>query len=175
MTSWLLSRRRPSPGAFLQGAAALLVAAQLTACSPAVPARAADAGNTSEPIVPVARVVRGDLFNDVTLTAEFEPYQEVDVMSKIAGYVRTIKVDVGDRVRQGQVLAVLDVPEMQDEIAKASAAVEEADAQFAAASGEVTRADSAHEVAHMSHERLRRVRAGAWARAPAGGGRGARP
>jgi RND family efflux transporter MFP subunit len=138
-------------------ALALLLAAGLSACSPAVPARAADISEDTEPTVPVAKVVRGDLFNDVTLTAEFEPYQEVDVMSKIAGYVRTISVDVGDRVHQGQVLAVLDVPEMQDEIAKASAAVEEADAQLAAASGEVTRADSAHEVAHMSHERMRRV------------------
>jgi RND family efflux transporter MFP subunit len=143
--------------ALFGGAVVLTLGAAASACSSSAPAHTADGGDSSAPNVPVATVVRGDLFNDVTLTAEFEPYQEVDLMSKIAGYVRIIKVDVGDRVRQGQVLAVLDVPEMQDEIAKASAAVEEADAEFAAASGEVTRADSAHEVAHMTHERMRRV------------------
>ena len=74
------------------------------------------------------------------LTAEFEPYQEVEVMAKISGYVREISVDVGDRVRQGQVLATLDMPEMQNELAKASAAIEQADAELAVASGQVKRA-----------------------------------
>ena len=50
------------------------------------------------------------------LTAEFQPFQEVDVMAKVAGYVRSIKVDLGDRVREGQVLAELEIPEMTDEV-----------------------------------------------------------
>ena len=46
-------------------------------------------------------------------------------MAKVAGYVRSIKVDLGDHVREGQVLAELEIPEMTDDISKASAMVEQ--------------------------------------------------
>jgi RND family efflux transporter MFP subunit len=120
-----------------------------------------EAGPTGAParvaMVRTATVVRRDLSNDLPMTAEFEPYQEVDVMAKIAGYIRTISVDVGDWVRAGQVLATLDVPELQDELAKAAAEVERADAELAAATGEVKRAEATHEIARLSHQRLQRV------------------
>jgi multidrug efflux pump subunit AcrA (membrane-fusion protein) len=70
--------------------------------------------------VPVARIERGAIARTTVLTAEFQPFQEVDVMAKVAGYVRTIHVDLGDRVREGQVLAELEVPEMTNEVSKAS-------------------------------------------------------
>ena len=50
------------------------------------------------PTVPVVRVTAEDLSRGLVLTAEFKPYQEVDVMAKVAGYIRKINVDVGDRV-----------------------------------------------------------------------------
>jgi RND family efflux transporter MFP subunit len=133
----------------------LLYGCFITGCSPIEAGRSAG----SPPIVTVrtAAVVRQDLSNELALTAEFEPFQEVDVMAKIAGYIRTIAVDVGDRVREGQVLATLDVPEMQDELAKAAAAVEQADAEFAAATSEARRADATHEIARLSHERIRKA------------------
>ena len=58
------------------------------------------------------------------LTAEFEPFQEVDVMAKVSGYIREIKVDIGDRVQEGQLLATLEIPEMQDDLTRAAAAIE---------------------------------------------------
>jgi RND family efflux transporter MFP subunit len=107
--------------------------------------------------VPVASATRRDLRTDLSLTAEFEPYQEVEVMAKVSGYVRSISVDVGDRVRRGQVLATLDIPEMGNELAKAGAAIEQADAELAVASGQARRADAAHDIAHLSHDRLKRA------------------
>src|SRR5436190_19840398 len=68
------------------------------------------------PAVAVARAATADLSRGIVLTAEFKPYQEVDLMAKVAGYVKNINVDAGDRVRQGQLLAILEVPEMQDDI-----------------------------------------------------------
>ncbi len=62
-----------------------------------------------------------DLSSDLVLTAEFEPFQQVDVMAKVSGYVRSIKVDIGDRVRAGQLLATLEIPEMEDDLTKAAA------------------------------------------------------
>ena len=73
--------------------------------------------------VAVAKVTREDLAHDIVLTAEFKPYQEVDVMAKEAGYIKSIRVDIGDRVKAGQLLAELEIPEMQDDMARAAASV----------------------------------------------------
>ena len=70
------------------------------------------------PIVPVAKARAPNLSDDVALTAEFVPYQEVDVMAKVAGYVRAIRVDIGDRVREGELLATLQVPEMENQLTR---------------------------------------------------------
>ena len=92
-------------------------AALLTGCKSSAPPPVAI------PTVPVATVGEATLGNDLTLTAEFLPYQDVDVMAKVAGYVKTISVDIGDHVQQGQVLAVLEIPELQDQIVQDKAAI----------------------------------------------------
>ena len=73
------------------------------------------------PTVAVAKVTSEDLSRNLVLTAEFKPYQEVDVMAKVAGYIKKINVDVGDRVKQGQLLATLEIPEMGDDLRRADA------------------------------------------------------
>ena len=75
------------------------------------------------PTVAVAKVTRGDVSQALTVAAEFRPFQEIDVHAKVAGYLKSINVDVGDRVEAGQLLAVLEVPEMQDELQQDEAAV----------------------------------------------------
>jgi RND family efflux transporter MFP subunit len=120
------------------------------------PDKGADA-EASMAIVPVARIVRGDIASTTVLTAEFQPFQEVDVMAKVAGYVRAIRVDLGDRVREGQVLAELEIPEMTNEISKAAAMVEQTESEIAAANDELQRAESAHQIAHLSYTRLLEV------------------
>jgi RND family efflux transporter MFP subunit len=108
-------------------------------------------------IVPAARITRADIANKAVLTAEFQPFQEVDVMAKVAGYVRSIKVDLGDHVREGQVLAELEVPEMTDEVSRAAAIVAQGGAEIAAARDELRRAESSHQIAHLSYTRLQEV------------------
>jgi RND family efflux transporter MFP subunit len=115
------------------------------------------AGSSSGDVVPVAKVVRKNLSNSIVVTAEFIPYQEVDVMAKVAGYVRSIKVDIGDRVREGQVLAELEVPEMQDDLEKAAAAVQAAEANIVTAQNDLARATSAQEMTHLSFTRIKDV------------------
>jgi RND family efflux transporter MFP subunit len=107
--------------------------------------------------VPVVRVSRGDIVSRSILTAEFQPFQEVDLMAKVAGYVRSISVDLGDRVREGQVLAELEIPEMTNELAKAAAIVEQSQSEIAAARDDLQRAESAHQIAHLSYTRLQEV------------------
>src|SRR5216683_628849 len=62
-------------------------------------------------VAPVVKAAPADLTREVVLTAEFKPYQEVDVHAKIAGFLKKIYVDIGDRVRAGQLLAELEIPE----------------------------------------------------------------
>jgi RND family efflux transporter MFP subunit len=108
-------------------------------------------------VVPVVQVSRGDLSGKIVLSAEFEPYQEVDVMAKVSGYVKSINVDMGDRVREGQLLATLEIPEMADDANKALAAVQTADADIAALRDEVHRVESNHELSHLSYARIEAV------------------
>jgi RND family efflux transporter MFP subunit len=106
------------------------------------------------PTVAVAKVTTEDLSRELVLTAEFKPFQEVDVMAKVAGYIKKINVDVGDRVQQGQLLATLEVPEMADDLTRAGAAVERSQADVARSKDELARAESAHQMAHVAYERL---------------------
>lgn len=109
------------------------------------------------PAVPVATAGPATLENNIVLTAEFVPYQQVDVMAKIAGYVKSIKVDIGDHVRQNAVLATLDVPEVQDNVAKAKAAVAGADANIVTAQGALQRAQAGANIASLSFKRIQDV------------------
>jgi RND family efflux transporter MFP subunit len=80
--------------------------------------------------VAVARVGREDLFNEVTIPAEFRPYLQVELHAKVSGYVDQINVDIGDQVKAGQLLARLEVPELRDELARAQAAEKRAEADY---------------------------------------------
>lgn len=126
----------------------------LSACKEHKPAEVKAA---TRPSVAVAKATPANLSRGVALTAEFRPYQEVEVMSKVAGYVRKMYVDVGDHVREGQVLATLEVPEMADELARNSANIDRANAEVARARDEVQRAQSAHQLSHLSYSRLAAV------------------
>lgn len=80
--------------------------------------------------VPVARVTRQDLYNDYTIPAEFRPYVEVELHAMVSGYVRDMNVDFGDHVKAGQLLAKLEVPELQEELQKAIATTQKAGADY---------------------------------------------
>lgn len=136
----------------LAGAALLVVLS--TSCSRATAVAGSPQEASDPPTVAVAKASRTDLSSSVMLTAEFEPFQEIDVMAKVSGYIRGIKVDIGDRVKAGQLLATLEVPEMQDDLNRAAASIDEANAELAAARDELQRAQSAHDMAHLSYSRI---------------------
>jgi RND family efflux transporter MFP subunit len=95
-----------------------------------------------------------DMRNDVTLTAELEPYYEVDVMAKEAGYIRHMLVDIGDHVKAGQLLCVIEIPELQDDLQRAKADVQTATAEQSAAEQDRKRAMAAEAIAHLSYTRI---------------------
>ena len=112
------------------------------------------ATNADVTVVPVATVGRSNLASNLVLTGEFIPYQEIDVMAKEAGYIKSIRVDIGDRVKTGQLLAELEIPEMQDDMERAAANVQASEADIATAQGNLTRAQSSHDIAQLSYKRV---------------------
>jgi len=106
------------------------------------------------PTVAVVKVTRGDVAQVLSVAAEFRPFQEIDVHAKVAGYLKSIHVDVGDRVHAGQLLAVLEIPELQDELHQDDAAVKRAQEEVNRAQADLDRAGSAHQVAHLGATRL---------------------
>lgn len=90
----------------------------------------AAAGSAAAHTVAAARVVREDLYNELAIPAEFRPYEEVELHAKVSGYVDKIDVDFGDRVKSGQLLAQLEVPELKDELDGARATQQRAEADY---------------------------------------------
>src|SRR5262249_25508999 len=100
---------------------------------------------------------RQDLSRDQVLMAEFRPYQEIDVHAKVAGYLKKIYVDVGDQVKQGQLLATLEIPEMTSDIDVARAAKNRSQEEIGRAESELHRAEAAYQDAHLTYTRLAAV------------------
>src|ERR1700685_3888172 len=61
------------------------------------------------PTVAVVKVDRENISDTLEIASEFQPYQEIDVFAKVSGYVRKLYVDFGTHVKQGQLLADLEV------------------------------------------------------------------
>lgn len=89
-----------------------------------------DGGSTVLPSVAVAKVTREDLFRTITIPAEFRPYVEANLNAKVSGYVDHMNVDFGDKVKAGQLLATLIVPELKSELTNAIAAEQKAQADY---------------------------------------------
>jgi RND family efflux transporter MFP subunit len=119
--------------------------------------RAATLPARSAQTVAVAKAERSDLAQTLTLAAEFRPFQEIDVHAKVAGYLKNIYVDVGDRVKAGQVLAVLEIPELLDDVQQDEAVIRRSSEEINRAHADLDRAESMHRVAHLGAERLAAV------------------
>jgi len=109
------------------------------------------------PLAPAAQVAvvhRGNIAQVLTLAGQFQPYQIVDVHPKVSGFIRHIYVDIGDRVHQGETLAVLEVPELQAQLAGTVSEVGRSKDEIRRAEHEVKRAESTHAALHADYQRL---------------------
>lgn len=120
-------------------------------------AHADSAGAAGLPSAAVAAVERHNVGSTLTIAGEFKPFQDVDVHAKVAGYIKQIYVDVGDRVKEGQTIAVLEVPELAAQLAGTEAAVRAAQQQIRKAQGDVQRTQSSHAAAHSAYTRLKQA------------------
>jgi RND family efflux transporter MFP subunit len=120
-------------------------------------ARTEKSDETSIRPVAIALAEFTPISNTVTLSGEFRPFQEVDVHAKVAGYIRKIYVDVGDHVKTGQTLAILEVPELDAQLQGADAAIRRSKDAVRRAKGDLDRAESMHHATHLDYARLKQA------------------
>jgi len=109
------------------------------------------------PAVSVATAHTGFIANQLTVAGVFQAFQEIDVHGKVSGYIRHIYVDIGDRVHQGQTLALLEVPELQAEVAGAQAGITQTEQNIARLQNEVAREQATYAAVHANFTRLKQA------------------
>lgn len=140
----------------LTGAALLAVVLLAPSCSRHEQSEPGAAATTARP-APVVKVGRQNLTNELEIASEFRPFQEIEVHAKESGYVKRLYIDWGTHVRAGQLMAVLEIPELEEEIQRDKAAEQGSEQELARAREELTRAQSAYQVAHLTSTRMAAV------------------
>jgi RND family efflux transporter MFP subunit len=112
------------------GAISLLIG---SACRGSAPAQTVDrTAPAGPPAIEVVKVVEQPLNVILSLPGELTPYETVALYSRVNGFVKTIRVDRGSRVKLGELIAVLEAPELDAQKAEAQSKLQGAQAQLAA-------------------------------------------
>jgi RND family efflux transporter MFP subunit len=113
----------------------------------------------SEPAntVGVTKVVKKSLGRQLTLSSELVPFQEIDVYAKESGYVKKLNVDYGAHVKAGEVMAVLEIPELQAQLQEDEAEIKNANNQVTRAQHELGRYQAQYNALHLQYTRLNGV------------------
>jgi RND family efflux transporter MFP subunit len=104
--------------------------------------------------VGVAKVGRKALGRKLTVSSELRPFQEIDVYAKESGYVKKLDVDYGSRVKAGQVMAVLEIPELESQLQQDDASIKNASDQITHAQHDLGRVQAQYNALHLQYERL---------------------
>jgi RND family efflux transporter MFP subunit len=128
----------------------------LASCGKNERVQAKDPGAT-EASVGFVKIVRKPLGRTLTLSSELVPFQEIDVYAKESGYVKELPVDYGTRVGKGQLIATLEIPELQSQLRQDDAAIKNAAEQIIHAQNELSRVEAQHKVQQLQFDRLNGV------------------
>jgi RND family efflux transporter MFP subunit len=105
----------------------------------------------------VTKARRLPLERSLTLSSELVPFQEIDVYAKESGYVQDLNVDYGTHVKKGQLMAVLEIPELQAQLQQDEAIIENMSEQVQHAQHELNQIEAQRNVAHLQYTRLATV------------------
>jgi RND family efflux transporter MFP subunit len=117
-------------------------------------ARTGKVAAANAPVAAVVKVQRHDLANTLEIASEFQPYQEIEVYAKVSGYIQKLYINWGTRVKQGQLLAVLEIPELEQQLDQDEATVHRSESDLRRAQEQLNQAQSAYKVAHLAYTRL---------------------
>jgi RND family efflux transporter MFP subunit len=149
---------RTAVSALLLGFAVLLVLAFVAGYLPLQKREAtlraeANAQEKALPRLEVIRVRRGAGENEIKLPGTVQALTEAPILARADGYLRRRLVDIGDRVKAGQVLAEIEAPELDQQIHQAEAAIEQAQAAMEQAQANLDQGKANRDLAHVTAER----------------------
>lgn len=107
--------------------------------------------------VAVTKIQRQPVQRELTVSSELVPFQEIDVYAKESGYVSQLLVDYGTHVKRGQLMAVLEIPELQALLKQDQADVKSREDQVKNANNQLERIEAQHKVLHLEYERINGV------------------
>jgi RND family efflux transporter MFP subunit len=139
---------------YMAGAA---LAVALAGCGHREAAATTGANTGAEPqtvTVSTAPVAIRPLADHLSISSELVPFQEIDVYAKEAGYVKELNVDYGSRVRKGQVMAVLEIPELEAQLDQDRAIIKAQSDQVTQANNEIARVKAQENVYKLQYDRL---------------------
>lgn len=105
------------------------------------------------PKVVSAKVKRAPADVDVVLPGTISALTEASIYARAAGYVKKRYVDMGDRVKEGQLLAEIEAPELDQQVAQAKAAFSQAQQQIAQTKASLLQAQAQRDLAKITSER----------------------
>lgn len=105
----------------------------------------------------VATVQMEPAESSITVPGVFQAFQDILVHAKVSGYVKNIFVDIGDRVQTGEVLAILEIPELNAQVDSARAALARDRAEVELTNHDVSRAVAIHAATHSEYARLKQA------------------
>jgi len=140
----------------VQGTALVLILA-LSSCSRPGNSNADSPAREQVIRVGVTKVEWRPLQRELTVSSELVPFQEIEVYAKESGYVSQLLVDYGTHVKTGQLMAVLEIPELQALLQQDRAASKSMQDHVANAQNQLTRLEAQHKVLHLEFERLNGV------------------
>ena len=135
----------------------MLLIATLISCGKSDIAQSAGAPQNAIPSVAVTKVTRRPMARYLTISSELVPFQEIDVYAKESGFVSKLYVDYGTHVKKGQLMAVLEIPELQAQLQEDQGAIKNASDQVTDAEHELERIQAQRNVFHLQYDRLNGV------------------
>jgi RND family efflux transporter MFP subunit len=126
----------------------------LTSCSSSRSGVEASAPSVT---VGVTKIQRRNLKREITLSSELVPFQEIDVYAKEAGYVKNLYVDYGTRVKAGQLIATLEIPELEAQLHEDDAEIKNSADVVTRSQHELKRYQAQYKVLHLEYTRLNDV------------------
>ncbi|HSZ32250.1 MAG TPA: efflux RND transporter periplasmic adaptor subunit [Puia sp.] len=91
-----------------------------------------DATSVADPVTNVFLLKKGRLSSFLQIPGELIPYQQVDLYAKVNSFVKKLYVDVGSEVKEGELLATMDDPELGSQLESAESAVKSREAIYLA-------------------------------------------
>ena len=107
--------------------------------------------------VAVTKVTRKNLQRTTTLSSELVPFQDIDVYAKESGYVKKLYVDYGSRVKEGQLMAILEIPELEAQLQEDQGDVKNATDEVSRAQHMLNRYEAMYKAVHLEFTRLNGV------------------